>query len=97
MAERIENDVIAVAHQYSASIHSAPTAEMLQAAGNRTSNIQKDALAEAKAALKKAQKEKTALEDAAVQALTGESNGYLIHQWLDSQAQAESRKRAAES
>lgn len=71
MAERIENDVIAAVHQYFASIRSAPTAEMPQAAGNHTSNIQKDALAEAEAVLRKAQKEMAALEEAAVQALTG--------------------------
>lgn len=47
---------------------------MLAAAGNRKRNIQQDAIAQAEAALKKAQIELAALEDAAVKAITGETN-----------------------
>lgn len=72
-AERIEKEVLAVVHQYFAGIRSEPTTQMLQAAETRTQQIQKASLAEAEAALKKAQTEMAALEDAAVKALTGES------------------------
>lgn len=47
---------------------------MLAAAGNRKRHIQQDAITQAEAALKKAQIELAALEDAAVKAITGETN-----------------------
>lgn len=72
-AERIEKEVLAVVHQYFAGIRSAPTIQMLQAAETRTQQTQKASLAEAEAALKKAQAEMAALKDAAVKALTGEN------------------------
>lgn len=72
--DRIENDVLAVVHQYFANIRSTPTAEMLTSAGSRTRQINEESLAQAEAALKKAQTEMTALEEEAVKALTGESH-----------------------
>lgn len=73
VANRIEGDVLAAVRQYFSGIRSAPTAEMLSAAGDRTQRIKKDALKQAESVLKKAQAEMTALEEEAVKALTGES------------------------
>lgn len=73
-AERIEKDILAVVHTYFENIRSKPTLQMLAAAGNRKRSIQQDAIAQAEAALKKAQIELAALEDAAVKAITGETN-----------------------
>lgn len=73
-AQRIEKDVLAVVHGYFENIRTRPTAQMLSVAGERTRRIQEEALKQAEAALKKAQTEMTALEEAAVKALTGEGS-----------------------
>lgn len=72
VAERVENDILAVVREYFANIRTVPTVDMLKAAGNRTQKIQEDALAQAEATLKKAQAEMIALEEATVKALTGD-------------------------
>lgn len=70
---QIEDKVVAVVRQYFSTIRSAPTVEMLTAAGIRNQHIKEDSLAHAEVMLKKAQVEMTALEEEAIKALTGES------------------------